>query len=113
MNNNYIMTALIKKSVCDTGDATDHIGFSAEHGKHSVNFYADFSESDEIVVEDFGFMEKNVWKQLEPTPPQIDLMIKIITEHREGVFHNNRALPSPDDDLHRTVGHYDTFSLGY
>ena len=98
------ITQLIKEADCDTGEAIDHVGFSAESYPYSINFYTDngnvFSEITQKI--------KGKWVEVQALPEEIELMENRIEKHITGIEDNEkRSFSQPDPIEYRDC---DTFS---
>ena len=82
------------------------IAFSAKYQNYELSFYAD--ENDNVIVEDFGFMRRHNWVQLEPTKMQLAKMQTKINEQRE-ILNNEPNDPEYDADF--KGDHYDYFGV--
>lgn len=59
------------------------ISFKSKYSGHELSFYAWKNEAYKLQVEDFGFFERGVWIQVEPTVHQIEMMEDAISKEIE------------------------------
>ena len=87
-------------------NSQDCIAFSAKYQNYEMSFYS--NENDILILEDFGFMKKQKWVQLEPTKMQLAKLQSKINEQRE--FLNNEP-NEPEYDADFKGDYYDYFGV--
>lgn len=67
-----IFSKLLLKSKIDDDATLEVLGMNFSHNNWKAGFYL---ENDELFIDDFGYMEKGKWVQLEPTEKQRGLLV--------------------------------------
>lgn len=81
-----VFEKLMKKSVCDTGEDLDAIGFTAEAFGYSLNFYAELESDHDLQIDCFGRETKDGWVDYEPTPQQRLIMYSIVKQKAASIL---------------------------
>lgn len=75
--------ALMLLKSTDTDSNIECVYFKSKYNFHEASFYAWKDTGYKLQVEDFGFFEKGVWHQVEPTVHQIESMEDAIAKELE------------------------------
>jgi hypothetical protein len=103
-----IFNSLIEKVECDTGKDLETIGFRSKHSNYHLSFYGCADEDYNVLVEDFGCITDNDWKQLEPTKEQITIMQNTIN-NKVSELHNSEKESNIDEDFNGN--YYDYYGV--
>jgi len=94
-----IFNYLIENAEIESGSELDTVGLSSKFNNYEFSFYGENIDGYNLIVEDFGKMTKDGWKQETPNDFELSEMKKLLLESVKKVKKQNEMEKLREEEM--------------